>query len=348
MKKNYILDTNVILHDPNAIHNFHDNAVVIPIRVIEEIDHFKRELSELGRNARQVSRMMDGLRAKGKLSDGIPLDNGGTLRIDFPRETDDVGINDASADAQILRLALALRKKHPHEPCIVVSKDINLRLKADALGLDATDYETDRVDISELYVGHSELGVSHEELEAFRTSGTLPYSGEARSPNEYIMLKDSADESNTALGRLDAEQHNVVALRPVPRELEHVRPRNKEQHYAMDALLNDHIKLVTMIGKAGTGKTLLAVAAGLYKVLEERAFRKLLVSRPTFPMGKDIGYLPGTVEDKLNPWMQPVYDALDLLSNGYKSKVTHGREHLIDAERVGVEPLTYIRGRSIP
>jgi PhoH-like ATPase len=347
MKKNYILDTNVLLHDPNAIHKFEENNIIIPIRVIEEIDHFKRELSELGRSARQISRMLDELRSHGKLSDGVKLDNGGELRIMFNGELEGHG-GAGPADFQILQMAILLRKRNPEIPCIVVSKDVNLRLKADAMGLDAENYEHDHVDIDELYTGHSELEVSPEALKEFMEKGRIPAGDPVRSPNEYVVLKVAGDPSHSGLGRYDGEQKAIVALIRSPEEMRQVYPKNKEQFFAVDALLDDRIKIVTIIGKAGTGKTLLAIAAGLHKTLWDKVYRKMLVCRPTFPMGKDIGYLPGTVEEKLNPWMQPIYDALDLLSNGRKDHSQRNREALEEADRIGVEPLTYIRGRSIP
>ena len=345
MKKNYILDTNVLLHDPNAILHFEDNTVVIPISVIEEIDQFKRDQTELGRNARHVSHLLDDLRARGRLCDGVALDNGGRLRVALGPDTGEHAPHSGYADREILELARRMAKESP-EPCIVVSKDINLRIQADSMGTEAQDYETDRVDINELYLGHSDLELSPESMQTFADQGMLPYEGLPRAPNEYLLLTSTADPLHTLLGRLDPEGKNILALIPPPRELASLRPKNKEQYFAMDALLDERIKLVTIIGKAGTGKTLLAVAAGLYATLERKLYRKLLVSRPTMPMGKDLGFLPGTLQEKLSPWMQPIYDALDLISSerkdGHKS-----REMLETNEQIAVEALSFIRGRSI-
>jgi PhoH-like ATPase len=346
MKKYYILDTNVLLHDPTAIHRFQDNDVIIPLKVIEELDHFKKDQTELGRNARLVARMLDTLRQQGKLNAGVPLQGGGILRIAFPGDTYQNGL---TADDQIIKLATQMRKPGG-PPCVVVTKDINLRLKADAVGLDAEDYESDRVDISELFMGHSELEVPPDVLEAFRREGKVaPPAGTALSPNQYVMLRSVVDPGHSILTRFDGESKLLVPLIPAPDEIRPVQARNKEQHYALDALLNDNIKVITIIGKAGTGKTLLAVAAALYKTMFEKKFRRMLVCRPTIPMGKDIGFLPGTMEEKLNPWMQPIYDALDFLSNGSRGGWKRGREgNLEEDDRIGIEPLTYIRGRSIP
>jgi len=345
--KNYVIDTNVLVHDPNAIHTYGDNNVIIPILVIEEIDHFKRELSERGRNARQVSRMLDDLRSAGKLSEGVKLESGGMLRIAFDGNPNG-NHNGQSADNQILKMAMDIRSENREIPCIVVSMDVNLRLKADAMGLDAENYEHGCSDINELYTGHSELDVSPEKLEEFAEKGRLSVDPEIETPNEYIVLKNTSNPSHTMLGRYDGEQKMVVSLIHAPDEMRPIQPRNKEQHFALDALLDDRIKIVTIIGKAGTGKTLLAIAAGLHKALWDKVYRKMLVCRPTFPMGKDIGFLPGTIEEKLNPWMQPIYDALDLLANGRKDHSKKNRDALEEAGLIAVEPLTYIRGRSIP
>jgi PhoH-like ATPase len=346
MKKNYILDTNVLLHDPTALHQFQDNHVIIPLKVLEEIDHFKRDQTELGRNARHVARMLDAHRQTGKLSEGVPLASGGSLRIAFPGDRDH--FNGMSADDQILKLALDYAKRLDGPPVIVVSKDINMRLKADAIGLEAEDYESDRIDITELYPGHTEVDVPLADIERFRTEGKLPIEKPDRlSPNEYILLRNEADTSQTFLARYENETHSAVPLIPTPEEIKNVHPRNREQHYAMDALLNENIRLVTIIGKAGTGKTLLAVAAALFKTIDQKTYRRMLVCRPTIPMGRDIGYLPGTLEEKLNPWMQPIYDAIDLLTSGRRAGWKHSRDSMED-DRVGIEPLTYIRGRSIP
>ncbi len=344
MKKNYILDTNVLLHDPMAIAHFQDNTVIIPISVIEEIDRFKRDQTELGRSARHVSRALDGLRSRGKLCDGVPLDHGGRLRVAMNVGPSAVG--KPYADNEILALAMHLHQSDPESPVAVVSKDINLRIKADGMGLHAEDYETDRVDINELYLGYSELEISPEMMQQFADQGTLPYVGEGRAANEYLMLVNTADPQHTMLGRLDPEAKNVIQLLPPPRELANLRPKNKEQYFAMDALLDERIRLVTIIGKAGTGKTLLAVAAGLFATLERKLYRKLLVSRPTTPMGKDIGFLPGTVEEKLNPWMQPIFDALDLISSERKSG-PKASDLVQPNGHIAVEALSFIRGRSI-
>ncbi len=351
--KNYVLDTNVLLHDPNSLLSFQKNHVLIPIEVIEEIDRFKRESSELGQNARTVSRTLDGLRSKGSLSDGVTLDNGGCLRISFrkpghPNGNGAVVLGDNTVDSRILMQAMAIKKSHPKQPTILVSKDINLRIKADALGLQAEDYETDRVLIKDLYTGMVELTVSADKIAAFRANGELELNGGAQyHPNEYCTLMEEGNPKRTALTKVDATGKKLVPIIDNREGVWGIKPRNREQHFAFDALLDDRVKLVTLMGKAGTGKTLMAMAAGLKKTVLDREFRRLVVARPTVSMGKELGFLPGSLDEKLAPWMQPIHDALEMLSD-----LNMGHEHrrsndLMRSGSIVVEALSYIRGRSI-
>jgi PhoH-like ATPase len=347
--KNYILDTNVLLHDPNSLLNFQENNVFIPIEVIEEIDRFKRESSELGQHARMVSRMMDGFRAIGSLSEGVKLPNGGSLRIVFKGAT---GSGRApisnTVDSKIVSCALDIQAHDKNTHTVLVTKDINLRIKADASGLPAEDYETDRVNISELYTGMTEKAVSAEVLAKFRSNEELELDASMRySPSEYCTLVDEANPKRTALTKVDPTGKKLVPIIDVREGVWGIKPRNREQHFAFDALLDDRIKIVTLMGKAGTGKTLMAMAAGLKRTIMDREFRRVIVARPTISMGKEIGFLPGTLEEKLNPWMQPIHDALELLSD-----LNMGNEHrrsgdLMRSGSIVVEALSFIRGRSI-
>lgn len=350
--KNFILDTNVLIHDPTAIYQFDEHAVIIPLKVLEEIDRFKKELSERGRNARTVSRMLDELRKKGRLSDGVSLGSGGSIQVIFADKDDPFALK-LSADDLILKMAMDIKKSRPDEKCTVVSKDINLRLKADALGLEAEDYENGKQhEPDEMYSGQVVLDADSEAIGFFAREGHVVVSGmDELDPNQYITLQNPQDPKQTMLGRYDAETHRIVKLLAIDNNAP-VTPRNREQRFAMDALLNDKIKLVTLCGKAGTGKTLLAIAAGYHQVMDTKYYNRLLVSRPIFPMGKDLGYLPGSVEEKLDPWMQPIHDALSLVvhnrtgsSNAQNKK---GGDLIASNPLIDVEPLTYIRGRSIP
>jgi len=355
LRKNYVLDTNVLLHDPRALFQFKDNNVIIPIYVVEEIDKFKRDLSELGRNARQVSRDLDAVREEnGSLTEGVPLESGGTLRVLFterelPREL----MNQHIADNRILALAMDVKEREPNLRCVFVTKDINLRIRADALGLVTEDYENDKIENPEVYMGVRELEVGKGDIDDFYARGELapPDGVNGVYPNEFALLKDRNAPNHTALSKYSAQKGRFVPLLKSLKEgAWGLRPRNKEQSFALDLLLNDEIKLVTIVGKAGTGKTLLAIAAGLQKTMEEQVYQKMLVSRPVFPLGKDIGFLPGTVEEKLNPWMQPIYDNVEFLMGLSRADKKAGRSYkeLIDLGLVAIEPLTYIRGRSIP
>ena len=349
--KNYVLDTNVLLHDPSALYSFKDNTVVIPIYVIDEIDTFKKDLSELGRNARHIARMLDGHRNNGKLSDGVPMENGGKLYVALGSRPP---LNTSAPprtrmDDMILEVALETRDKSPKTPTILVTKDVNMRVRGDALGLSTVDYDEQQIDIDELYSGYLEHKVDGDVVDGFFSEGSVP-APVGMAPNQFVLMRDAGSSAHTALGRYDEEKGHVVPIRKLRDGVWGVRPRNKEQHFALDLLMNDDIKLVTLVGKAGTGKTLLALAAGLQKSLEDQTFQKLLVSRPIFPLGRDIGYLPGDIEEKLNPWMQPIYDNIELLMGLSTSDRAEGRSYaeLVEMGFVELEPLTYIRGRSLP
>lgn len=358
MTKIFVLDTNVILHEPRAPMRFDDNDVVLPIYVIEELDRFKRDMSELGRNAREFSRWLDQLRLTGSLTDGVPLASGGKLRVAFlPSRDVPEGLfaTPNEYDNLILATAMAQRDAHGDRKVVFVTQDTNLRIRADAVGLHAEDYDPGEVQMSELYVGHREVVVQPEDLQlAFEGGLALDLPG--LFANEYLLLRDALRENHTALARYDADSGKARAL-PKRRELASgLTPRNKEQAFALDLLLDDDIKLVTLVGKAGTGKTLLALAAGLHKVTHESVYQRLLVSRPIFPLGRDIGFLPGTVEEKLDPWMKPIYDNVDFLLglSGQRASNPQGRrgtasiDSLMEMGVLEIEPLTYIRGRSIP
>jgi PhoH-like ATPase len=352
MPKHFVLDTNILIHDPRAILQFEENEVVIPIFVLEEIDQFKKEASERGRNAREVARMLDGYRqGNHRLSEGAPLPTGGKLRVAAGQRSVPTTLRESQiADHLILGVALDVRESNPNDQTIFVTKDVNLRLRADALGLKAMDYEADRIDIDELYSGMTEVNVTGADVDAFYSQGALPLDKAEVLPNQYVLLKDPDSPSHTALGRYDASSGKLVPLRKMRDGVWGIRPRNKEQHTALDLLLADDVKLVTLVGKAGTGKTMLAIAAGLQRVVEERTYSRLLVSRPIFPLGRDVGYLPGDLEQKLNPWMQPIYDNVEFLMGLSKADTKNGRSprELIDLGYIEIEPLTYIRGRSIP
>ncbi|HXN32573.1 MAG TPA: PhoH family protein [Polyangiaceae bacterium] len=351
MKKNYVLDTNVLLHDPHAIFRFEDNNVIIPIYAIEEVDQFKREGSERGRNARAIARLLDELRERGgSLSKGVALESGGTLRVAVPSKRLELpsAIDHTAMDQAILQTAFDVRENDGGRPTVFVTMDTNLRIRADALGMVAQTYENQRVEADRLTNGIAEVEFDGDEIDAFFRDGRIAPREPPPSANTCLLLRDRSNASHTALGRYDATKRAIVSLR-VPRDgVMGVRPRNKEQSFAIDLLLDESIRLVTLVGKAGTGKTLLAIAAGLKRTVEDGAYTRMLVSRPVMPLGRDIGFLPGDVDEKLNPWMQPIFDNLEFLFSSGARKGPRVYAELLESGQIQVEPLTYIRGRSLP
>ncbi len=360
-RRTFILDTNVLLYDPNALNVFDDNDLVIPITVIEEIDRFKKDLNETGRNARMISRQLDKLRGEGSLSRGVPLAGGGTVRVEMAPAEGSLppGFGARTNDNEILSLVMALARRAPRGQVIFVTRDTNMRIKADALSVPAEDYEHAHITFDESYSGVEEREVASSYIDRGYQDGcfTPPDDlAEGLLPNQFVVLKALDQPRKSALARWI--QGDGV-LRMVPRFKDGVWgifARNKEQLFALDLLLDDSINLVTLDGIAGTGKTLMAIACGLQRVADDRTFRRLVVSRPIFPLGRDLGYLPGDVGEKLNPWMKPIFDNLDLLLGGSRDDHEHKRrsggqpsyQALIDQGMLEVEPLTYIRGRSMP
>ncbi|MCB9603515.1 MAG: PhoH family protein [Sandaracinus sp.] len=355
--KIFVLDTNVLLHDPQAIFKFEENTVVIPIYVIEEVDQFKKELSERGRNARLIARTLDELREKNghSLQEGVDIAEGGRLIITTPGDPELWRSRDnRQMDHAILGTALELRDEHPDKKVIFVTMDSNLRIRADALGLRAENYEGGRLHGTELYTGMVRVTVPKEMVDVLGKRdavelGELAPKGEMH-PNAGVVLESRDQARHTALGRWDAVNQKVVPLRVSREGAWGIRPRNLEQTIALDLLLDPDIHLVTLVGKAGTGKTLLAVAAGLQHVLDDGTFARLVVSRPIFPLGRDVGYLPGTLEEKLNPWMQPIFDNLEYIFSANRRRMADHRDYqeLVASGQLQIEPLTYIRGRSLP
>jgi len=326
MVKNFILDTNVLIHDPKSIYAFQDNNVIIPLPVLEELDNLKKHSGGLGKFAREVIRELDNLRNKGKLSEGIKLENGGTLKVmtlkrNVPEKID--FLFEKYVDNWILVYTLHIIKTSKI-PTFLVSKDINLRVKADALGIPSQDYLTDRSELATLNPGY------------FETNSIEHIDKKSLFPNVYLIDK------NNRFYRFDGE--NIIEIRKKI-EAWNVKPRNQEQFFAMDALLNDNINLVSLIGIAGTGKTFISLACALEKAVNEQKYEKIIVAKPLVPLGgKDIGYLPGSFEEKMRPWMSPIYDNLEYL---FKLSNINMKEFM-RKDIIEIEALTYIRGRSIP
>ena len=331
-RRTYVLDTNVLLHDPNSLLVFDEHNLVLPITVIEEVDKFKRELTERGRAARTVSRQLDDMRALGRLSEGVPLPGGGTLRVELGQPSDKAelfaGALD-SADNIILRNALRLHQSDKAGTVIFVSRDVNMRLKADALGMLAEDYEHAHVDIDEAYTGVVEREVSAEVISEAYARGWVAEEGEGLSPHQFVILKNDLQPNQTAMTRYDPRQKRLQLVGRHKEGVWGLFARNREQLFALDLLLDDSVPLVTLDGMAGTGKTLLAIACGLQRVTDAKQYRRLVVARPIFPLGKDIGFLPGTLDEKLNPWMKPIFDNLELLLGGEESSNGGDRKSVV-------------------
>ncbi len=410
---------------------FQEHEVVIPLIVIEELDRFKKNNDDTGRNSRQVIREFDKLRQKGKLFEGVVInDYGGTLRIDRGDQPIPANLGIDPADNKIIAVAHALHQEGKHT--IFITKDINARVKGDALGLEVEDFEADRVDTEWMYTGYADVSVPGELIDSLYNERQLPLeqlkphlfttraaqraaafgaatarerskdadpapqdsgtgvsgtgvsgtgvsgtgvSGTGVSPvspssavdddekleipvftNQFLLLRDQTDESHTGLARLLGDTGHLIPIAGPRRPIFGVMARNVQQTMALDILLDDEIKLVTMIGSAGSGKTLLALAAGMHKTFKDERYEKLLVARPIMPLGRDIGYLPGDKDEKLEMWMQPIFDNLAYLLSTRGSHLDHAESHtteqrikqLVSGGKLILEALTYIRGRSIP
>jgi len=348
--KYFVLDTNVLLHNSQAISSFADNTVVLPMTVIEELDKFKKNNDELGRNARGVIRSLDQLRAQGSLGKGVRTENGGMVWITMEKEDAQGTCIDLDIpDNRII--ATAYRLLQEGKRVIFVSKDINARLKADAMGIGVADFEKEKADFDLLYTGWRRLQVKTADIDRLRKGELLDLENEEFLPNEFVLLEDAVNQKNTVIGRA-MTGNRLKPLNPAYESASQLRPRSMEQRAALELLMDPEVPLVSLIGKAGTGKTLLALAAGLANTLKGSRYEKLLVSRPVIPLGKDIGYLPGTKDDKMKLWMQPIFDNLSYLmglTNGGKQDAAAelGIKRLLRDGRIELEALTYIRGRSI-
>lgn len=344
--KTFVIDTNVLLHDPESILKFPRSNIAIPVTVLEELDKMKRLPSDLGKNSRAVFRFLDSLIKlnAGTLHTGIKLSNDSTLRILMHIKTDyNSNFSLTVNDNKIIMAAYYLFEKG--EKVVFVSKDFAARIKAEAIGLQAEDYENLKFAYGALYKGIRKLELSKHEIDLFYKDNVLPLPNDNYHPNEYIVM--TSPEHSSGVGKYNLAKQQVEPLLK-PTSLWGIKPRNVEQRCAVDVLLRDDIKLVSLIGPAGTGKTLLALACGMRKVFDEGVYNRILVSRPIMPLGRDIGYLPGTKEEKLFNWMQPIYDNLELLCESSSSEQNETMRWVMESQKVEMEAVTYIRGRSLP
>lgn len=346
-KKSFIIDTNVLLYDHEAITKFPNNHVIIPVIVLEELDKMKRLPNELGKNARAVFRFLDSLSAseKGDLHNGVMLDNGANVRIQLEsNKPSPLNLSMHTNDNRIIITAYALKEKGDH--VVFVSKDLAARIKAEAVGLEAQDYKNLKYAYETMYRGMRKIELPKHEIDLFYKDSSLQLPDMDMRPNEYCIITSPAEHSS-AVGKWDAVHQHLEPLIKY-NNLWGIKPRNVEQRCAIDLLLRDDIKLVTLIGQAGTGKTLLALAAGMRKVFDEGTYSRILVSRPVVPLGRDIGYLPGTKEEKLFNWMQPIFDNLEFLCDSTGSDARTTLNWVMESKKIEMEAVTYIRGRSLP
>lgn len=349
-KKTYVLDTSALITDTECINGFGNNDILIPIKVLEELDKHKKRQDLVGASARTVIRFLDSLRTKGSLYEGVRLGKGkGILKVkgynpnmSFPPELDlDV------PDHQIL--AVALSEKTETRKVIVVSNDINMRVVCDSIGMESEDCNPEKVveSGSSLFHGFADILVDDEFIDRFYANERLelPEQKIKLFPNQYLMLISSYDNKKTALAKYIAPNQPLARLATFGKKgINGIKPRNKEQNFALDLLMNTDIPLVSVVGKAGCGKTMLAIAAGLEQTIGlDNKYSRLIVSRPVQPMGKDIGFLPGTLEEKMSPWLRPIQDNLQFLMGN--DKVT--LEMYMQKGVIEIEAITYIRGRSI-
>jgi PhoH-like ATPase len=343
--KTFVIDTNVLIHYPEAIMSFKDNEIVIPLWVLEELDHLKTYQDQRGKSAREAIRFLDSATKKGNLQEGVKLENGSVLRVSLrlPAETPE-GVELEKTDNRIILCAYGLQQEG--RKVFFVSKDINARVKATALGLKAVDYEKQKVDIASLYPGVRDVDASEEMLRNLAVSGCLPWKDKLRA-NEFVVLHDRGAHLDYIL-RYDPDDEILRPIDPDPYSAFGIAPLNDRQRIALELLMDDSIRLVTLVGKAGTGKTLLAIAAGLRLVYDDKKYSRMLVSRPIVPMGKDIGYLPGEKQAKLANWMQPLFDNLEFILSSHKRPNIKSIDQLIKDKQIEIEALTFIRGRSLP
>lgn len=340
-----VLDTNVLLHDPNALTSFQNSKIVLPITVIEELDKFKKESSELGRNARTVIRLIDGLRQSGSLKDGVKVDQDCILQIVIDQEPIKKILYGDTTDNRIINTAYAFVKQN--NQVVFISKDINARVKADAIGIETSDFDKVRVNIDEMFSGWRREEIDPDLFNNISKDNEFSIPEIGAFANEYISFHNRDNTRLGFLARYDADQNQFIRLKDGKIDVWGIRPKSIEQRIALDLLLNPHISLVTMIGQAGTGKTLLAIAAGLQQVISDKKFNRWVITRPIMPVGKDIGYLPGRKDQKLSHWMEPIFDNLDFILDmnpfGSKTQVYT----MIKDGQIEMESLTYMRGRSL-
>jgi len=349
--KIFVIDTNVLLTDSNSILNFNESDIVIPLKVLDEIDNHKKRQDSVGMHARSTIRKLDELRSDGDLFKGVPVSDG----VLFVKKYDPFVLPDDlemdSPDNQIIATALTVQKENKDSRVVLVSRDINMRVKCDSLGIECEDYSNDNVvdDIEGLYTGLIEHLVDDQIIDSvYKDELMFLDEDEIKvEPNQFVMLISNSNEKKTALVRFVNYDVPIKKIDSYKKGIWSIRPKNKEQNFALDLLMNPDIPLVTIIGKAGSGKTLMALAAGLQQCFGATAndcmYSRVIVTKPVEPVGKDIGFLPGTMEEKMMPWLAPIQDNLKNLMGNDKLTL----DMYIDEGKIEIEAMTFIRGRSI-
>lgn len=375
--KIFLVDTNVLIHDPQSIFTFENTNVYIPSTALEELDQFKRESSDRGRSARNIARELDVLRSKGSLKDGVKIENGSIIKIAFPSEAQrPLFLKKETDDNEILFIAYEL--KNQGNEVIIITKDINARIKADVLGIRAEDYLKGRYEEYDIYKGWQKVGVPAVQLTRSIPEDLIKLASDgAFQLNEYVLAHSNNNEFNYKIFRYMGNKQFKFVVEPQLRWPIHAR--NPQQLMTLDLLFDPNIQMVSLVGPAGTGKTFLALLAGLHEVLIQDMYSKVLISRPVIPLGPDIGFLPGDIQEKLRSWMQPMYDNMGIIVHSaqterhtqededdedrYASKKSKKHKHnhkrdrrvelrsldeMIHTGKVAIEAITYMRGRSIP
>jgi len=347
-EKIFVIDTNVLIHRPDAFLSFREALVIIPLWVFEELDNLKRDHAGRGRSARQAIRFINEFSKKGNLQTGVKLPSGGTLMVGLAQDARTPGdFAPDKMDNKIILCALSYLKSGNN--VFFVSKDINARIKAGVLGLKAVDYENNKVSMEYLYEGVVESSISEDKLRDFQLSGTMTWEGRALMPNQFVLFRQEKDDKKTIhIGRQISERGLLNFVESWQEPVMGIKPLNIRQRVAFNLLLDDSVPLVTLVGKAGTGKTLLALAAALKKTIEDKQYSRVLVSRPIIPMGQDLGYLPGEKQAKMSHWMQPVFDNLEYIIDSAKRQNLKSIDQLLNNKIMEIEAITYIRGRSLP
>ena len=364
-KKSYVLDTNVLLVDPMSIFKFGDNDVYIPLPVLEELDNFKKGLTEKAFAAREVNRKIDELREDAKsdgtnLSKGVKMYTGGTLRVlSDPPVSKVPALAEGKVDNIVIQMALDLKKSNGS--AILVSKDCNMRVKADAVGLDSEDYKNSIVQDYNIYDKIETVIIDEDIVAALHQDQTLTLDGLLGDidpyVNQYVFLKSHEDDQETVVRVVwneEEKEREVNVVYPsytskYPNAFG-LKPINAEQRCALDALLDDSVHCVSLVGKAGTGKSLLALAAALQLVVEEKKYSKIIISRPAIHMGKELGFLPGDLREKMDPWLAPIYDNFNVLFDKKAHKDMRGKngiKHLEETGLIEIQAVSMIRGRSL-